>query len=136
LKNLDDEYCRGLKTCAMRDIVVSHDFFAYPARRYGLKNHPVRGLSTDEEVSPKKLAEFIGLINKNGIKFLFREPLQRDKDIETLAHETGAQALDLNSLESPIRRTDEARKNNSAQDDYLSVMNENLATLKRALKCK
>lgn len=47
LSDLNNEYVSGLSHCALRTIIVSHDAFAYPAKRYNLNALAIAGLTPD-----------------------------------------------------------------------------------------
>ena len=49
LKALDREYRRGLALCARREVVTSHEAFAYLAQRYGLHQVAITGLTPEAE---------------------------------------------------------------------------------------
>ncbi len=129
LRVLDQEY-RTLASCANREIVISHAFFAYPAKRYGLELISIaRGLSPEAEPTPKQMAEIIKTVREKKLKFVFIEPLVSDKLAKTIASETGAGILTLNPLEG---LTAEERAQGK---DLISLMRENLKNLKIALDC-
>jgi len=126
LRALDEEYRKGLATCARRSIVVSHNAFGYLADRYGLRQVGITGLTPEEEPSAARLAEVAEFAKANDVKVIFFETLVSPRIAQALAREVGAtaQVLDpLEGLEDP------------AKDDYFSVMRENLAALRPALSC-
>ena len=49
LDALDDEYQRGLADCERKEIVTSHEAFSSLARRYGLTELAIAGLSPESE---------------------------------------------------------------------------------------
>ena len=130
LSELDEKYKEGLASCAMRDIVVSHAAFGYLAKRYNLNVVNIAGLSPEEEPSPRRIAEIAKFARARNIKYIFFETLVSPKLAETIAREIGAQTLVFNPLEG---LTDEELR---AGKNYISVMEENLATLRLALQCK
>lgn len=124
---LDMEYKETLSRVKRKDIVISHAFLGYLADRYGLNQIPIKGLSPQEEPSPREMAELAELCRKKGVKYIFFETLVSPKLAETLAREVGAETLVLNPLGG---LTPEEIK---AGEDYFSVMEKNLINLKRAL---
>lgn len=130
LRALDKRYRDGLKQCAQRDVVTSHDAFQYVAWRNKLTIHPVAGISPEDEPSPKQVADLVELIRSLGISTVFTETTASPKVANTLASETGVGTATLHSLEG---LTPEER---AAGEDYISIMDKNLAALREALGCQ
>ena len=128
LRTLDGEITAGLKTCATRDIVVSHDAFGYLAQRYDLEQIPIAGLSPDQEPSPAQLTEITDLVRSRKVTTVFAETLVEPKIATAVATSTGATVATLDPVEG-ITDT-------SAGTDYPSVMRANLAALKTGLGCR
>ena len=128
LDRLDRDYASGLKTCARKEIVTSHEAFGQLAARYGLRQEGITGLSPDAEPDPKRLAELIDLVKQNGVTTIFTEDLVSPELAKTLSRETGATTVVLSPLEV---LTDDA-----PGADYLSVMRDNLRKLRTALGCQ
>lgn len=124
------KYREELKGCKLKDIVTSHAAFNYFADDYGLNQISIAGLSPDEEPSPTRLAEIAKIVKDKGIKYIFFESLVSPKLAQTIATETGAGTLVLNPLEGLTSQEADAGK------DYLSLMNENLQSLRIALECQ
>ncbi len=130
LAELDKIYKEGLKSCKVRTIVVSHNAFSYLAKRYFLETISISGLSPDEEPSPRRMAEIVRTARKNNVQYIFFETLISPRIAETIAREIGAKTLILNTVEGLTR--DEIKAGKS----YLSIMEENLNNLRKALSCK
>lgn len=128
LEKLDEEYRAGLADCERDTIVVNHDAFGYLAK-YGLHLEPIAGLSPDAEPTAATLASLHDLIRREGITTVFSETLVSKKTADSLAHELGIQTAVLDPLEG----LSAAAEQNGG--DYLSVMRQNLATLKKANAC-
>ena len=129
LAALDEEFRAGLSDCERTTIVTSHEAFGYVADAYGLTQVGILGLSPEAEPDPRRLAELRDLVEREGVTTIFAEELVSPKVAETLASEAGVQVAVLNPIES---LTDAQEK---AGEDYLSLMRENLDTLRRALDC-
>jgi len=129
IADLDQEYRSGLATCDRDVIVTSHAAFGYLGERYGLTQVAISGMSPDAEPSPQRLAEIKAMVERDGVTTIFTEELVSPKVADTLASETGATTAVLNPLESLT--PEEA----AAGADYVSVMRENLSTLRGALGC-
>jgi zinc transport system substrate-binding protein len=126
---LDEEFHAGLSDCVRTTIVTSHEAFGYLAGAYGLTQVGILGLSPEAEPDPRRLAELRDLVEREGVTTIFAEELVSPKVAETLANEAGVQVAVLNPIES---LTDAQEK---AGEDYLSLMRENLDTLRKALDC-
>jgi zinc transport system substrate-binding protein len=129
LSTLDEDFRAGLSNCERSTIVTSHEAFGYLAERYGLTQVAIAGLSPEAEPDPRRLAEIRDLVRRQGITTIFSEELVSPKVAETLANEAGVTVQVLNPIES---LTDDQSR---AGEDYLSIMRENLDTLRRALGC-
>lgn len=125
LDTLDAKYSETLSAAKQKYFVTQHTAFAYLALDYGLKQVSITGVAADEDPTPSRLAELTEYINKYGIKYIYFEENASKSVAETLAKETGVQLDVLNPLES---LTDEAMKNG---EDYISVMEDNLAALEK-----
>lgn len=128
LEDLDGEYKSGLAGAKLREFVTSHAAFDYLARRYGLVQVPVRGLSPEVEPTPARMAEVIRLVKEKNIHYIFFESLVSPKISQVIASESGAETLILNPAAGLT--TDELQ----AGKDYLTIMRENLANLQKALE--
>ena len=126
---LDEEFRTGLSDCERTTIVTSHEAFGYLADAYGLTQVGILGLSPEAEPDPRRLAELRDLVEREGVTTIFAEELVSPKVAETLASEAGVRVAVLNPIES---LTDAQEK---AGEDYISVMRENLDTLRKALDC-
>lgn len=130
LTKLDNQYKIGLADCQLRDIVTSHAAFGYLAKRYGLNQISITGISPEEEPAPQQLAEIAELAKQIGIKYIFFEELVSPKLSETIAKEIGAKTIAFNPLEG---LTDKQIKEGKT---YITEMKSNLANLKTALICQ
>ncbi len=131
LDALSAEFADGLATCDSRTIVTNHAAFGYLADAYGLKQirQAISGLSPEAEPDPAHLAELTELVEREGITTIFTEELTSPEVAEALANEAGVGTAVLNPLEGLTREEVDAGQ------DYVSVMRENLATLRTALGC-
>ena len=130
LHALDREFARGLARCQRREIVTAHEAFGYLARRYRLTQVAITGLSPEAEPTPQRLEEVIDKVRMSGATTVFFETLVSPRLAETVARETGARTAVLN----PIEGLTEEQVDRG--EDYLSLMRENLAALRKALGCR
>ena len=126
LERLDREYADGLADCARDTVVVSHDAFGY-LQRYGLTMETILGLSPDSEPTPADLQRLQDLIRTEGVTTVFSESLVSPAVADRLARDTGVRSAVLDPIEG---LTDE-----TADEDYLSLMRANLAALEEANDC-
>ena len=128
LDELDAAYSEGLANCERDVVVVSHDAFGYLGDRYGLDIHGIAGLSPDAEPGPADIAELQELIDAEGVTTVFSETLVSPATAETLAQDAGVGTDVLDPLEGLSDET--------ADEDYLSIMRSNLASLQEANGCQ
>ena len=129
LADLDARYRDGLAHCQRSVIVTAHEAFGHLARRYGLRQEGVAGLSPDAEPDAQRLGQLADLVKRLGITTVFTEELVSPRIADTLAREAGVTTQTLNPLEGLTDR--EVAKG----ADYLSVMDQNLTKLRAALGC-
>jgi zinc transport system substrate-binding protein len=127
LESLDDELRTGLADCQVRDIVTSHAAFAYLARAYDLVQVPIAGIDPGTEPSAAQLATITDLVKRDGITTVFTETLVSPAVARTVAREAGVRTATLDPIEGLTKAT--------SDEDYLSIMRNNLATLQKANRC-
>ena len=130
LRALDGEYRRSLARCDRHAIVTSHAAFGYLARRYGLTQVPLEGLTPEAEPSAKDIARLVDRVRSSGATTVFAETLLSTKLARTIAREARVKTATLDPLEG-LGDSAAARG-----DDYFTVMRANLATLRKALGCR
>jgi zinc transport system substrate-binding protein len=129
LESLDGEFAAGLSDCARTTIVTNHAAFGYLAAAYGLTQQAISGLEPDAEPTPDRIAQLRDLVEREGITTVFTEELVPPEVAETLASEAGVDTAVLHTIEG-LTPDEEA-----AGDDYRSLMESNLRTLRSALGC-
>lgn len=72
-----------------RKLVTSHDAFQYFARDFGFTIYPIKGISSDDEPSSKKVAELIAIIRTQKVKAIFPENIENPKVMSEITRETG-----------------------------------------------
>ncbi len=73
-----------------RTLVTTHDAFGYFAKDFGFTIVPIRGVSSDDEPSSKKVAEIIATIKARKVRAIFPEALENPKVLAEITRETGA----------------------------------------------
>jgi zinc transport system substrate-binding protein len=127
LEALDAQFAEGLARCERTTTVVSHEAFSYLSR-YGLQFEAIAGLSPDAEATPADLARLQELIRTEGITTVFSERLASSTMADSLAGDLG--------LESAVLDPIEGLSDETADQDYLSLMGENLQALRTANACQ
>jgi zinc transport system substrate-binding protein len=130
LRKLDKDYRRGLADCARRDIVTSHEAFAYLAERYGLNQIAVTGLNPEAEPTPQALQQTVDVVRASDATTVYFERLVSPRLAETVARETGTKTAVLDPIEG---LTDTERKQG---DNYFTLMRANLHALQTGLGCR
>ncbi|NED99954.1 metal ABC transporter substrate-binding protein [Phytoactinopolyspora halotolerans] len=127
LEALDEEFSEGLAQCERSLIVVSHEAFGYLADRYGLEQLGVAGLDPDSEPSPARVAEVHDTIEREGVTTVFYERLSSPDVVQSIADDLGLQTAVLDPIEG---LTDD-----TADEDYFSLMRQNLEAIQAANGC-
>lgn len=130
LELLNSNIKNNLTNCALNDFIAFHDAFGYFAKRYGLTQHVIGGMSPEMDVNPQKLTESIKLAKQLGITTIFSEANIEPRLSNTIANEIRGKVLILNPLEMITQ------EEHDLKEDYFSKMYDNLNNLKIALECK
>lgn len=125
LEALDQKYATGLKTCQTPTIVVAHEAYGYLAEKYHFKQIGVKGIDPESTTAIKRLEEVAKVAQENKVSTLFSESALNDKDVKTLGETLKIHTKVLDPLEIQVDQ----------KQDYLKVMETNLANLKEAMKC-
>jgi len=127
LMELDEKYQRELKARKRNTILVSHAAFGYLCDRYSLQQIAVTGISPHSEPNPKTLAQLIQKVEEEGFDYIFMEVLASPRTAKLLAQEANLRILVLNPAAGLTKDQEESGM------DYISIMEENLKNLKKAL---
>ncbi len=125
---LNQEYKTAADSFTRKDIIVAHQAFGYLCKAYGLNQIAIEGLTADSEPDPARMSDIIKFAKEHKVKTIFFEDLVSPKVSETIAKAVVAKTATFNPLEG---LTDEEQ---SKGLEYVSVMKQNLQTLKEALK--
>ncbi|MFF5972089.1 metal ABC transporter substrate-binding protein [Streptomyces sp. NPDC012769] len=128
LGDLDTAFRDGLKNTTTKTFITTHSAFGYLAERYGLEQEGISGIDPESEPSPARMKELQDIAKKDKVSTVFFETLASDKTAKTLANDTGLKTDVLDPLEGITEQ--------SKGDDYIEVMESNLAALKKALGAK
>ncbi|HEV7171911.1 metal ABC transporter substrate-binding protein [Pedococcus sp.] len=127
LTQLDHAYRAGLASCAHKEIVTGHSAFGYLARRYGLIQEGIAGVTPDAEPDASTMESIVQRIRADHITTVYAETLVSPALSETIARETSAKVAVLDPIEGITSA--------SRGKDYFDVMRSNLATLRAGQEC-
>lgn len=131
LRRLDADFREGLSSCPGRDIVLAgHGAFGYLARRYGLVQRALYGLSPDAQPKPRDLIEAVDFCRRNGIRTVFFENSVSPALSRTLAREIGGRVLVLQAGHNLTREQQDRKVG------FFELMDENLKALRLGLGCR
>lgn len=131
LDSLDASVKSALANCEKSDFIAFHDAFLHFAKRYGLAQHSIEGVSPEGEVLPQKLQQVVELARKLGISVIYSEDLVDSRLADTIAAEIpNGRVLVL----SPIEGINQQQQAEGI--GYLEKMNENIVNLKEGLVCR
>jgi manganese/zinc/iron transport system substrate-binding protein len=137
LKTLDeaDRYCREQLAKipqAERVLVTAHDAFGYFCHSYGLKSMPLKGVSTEEEVTIGRMDEVIAFLIEHKIKAVFVESATAPQIVKALiepCREAGQEVKIGGELYA-----DALGPANSGADTYVGMIKANVDTIVTALQ--
>ncbi len=137
LKQLDeaDRYCRDELTKIQpeqRVLVTAHDAFGYFCSAYGLTSMPLKGVSTEEEVTIGRMDEVIGFLVQKKIKAVFVESATAPQIVKALiepCREAGHEVRIGGELYADALGSAE-----SGADSYFGMIKANIDTIVTALK--
>ena len=115
---------KALSNLPYKQIVTFHEAFSYFASEFNLEVIAVIESEPGKEPSPKELSDLISKVKQMPRKVLFVEPQYTAKTADLIAQETGAVIYTLD----PVVTGD------GNLDSYLTSMEQNLETFKRALQ--
>ena len=127
LLKLDRQFIDMVAEAPTKTFYVSHAAFGYIADTYGLEQVAVAGLNSQSEPSQKELATLVKNAKEQEIKYVLFEQNITSKLTDVIRKEIGAESLMLHNLSV---LTEEDLEN---EEDYFSLMEHNIATLKQAL---
>ena len=107
-----------------RNFVTQHTAFSYLAKRFGLNQLGIAGISPDQEPSPRQLTEIQEFVKTYKVKTIFTESNASSKVADTLVKSTGVSLKTLNPLEADPQN----------DKSYLENLEENMAILAEELK--
>ncbi len=114
-------------TCTNRTVAANHNAYSYIAYRYNLEFVTVHGLDPEGEPSAADIIEVVEKIEEDEINVLFIEEYTDETAVNSIVDQTdGVSVQILYTMELPPK---------DSSDDYLSLMEKNLNSLKTGLGC-
>lgn len=98
--DLEATYKKKFATCKQKTFVTQHTAFSYLAKRFGLKQLGISGISNEQEPSPRQLSEIHRFVKEYKVKTIFSEDNVNPKTAQTIAMATGAKVKTLSPLEA------------------------------------
>ena len=128
MTRLDTDFKQMVEESDKNEIIVSHAAYGYWEDRYGIEQLAVAGLSSSSEPSQRQLTELLKTAKEHDIQYVLFEQNVPSKLTETIQKEIGAKSLTIHNLSV---LTSEDIENG---EDYVSLMEHNISTLKKALQ--
>jgi zinc transport system substrate-binding protein len=113
---------------ALETELTAHEAFGYLAKRYGLTQIGISGLSPDAEPSPARIAEVQTEAKEHGVTTIFYETLVSPDVAKSIAGDLG--------LKTDVLDPVEGITSDSRGTDYVAVMKSNLTALTAANGCR
>jgi zinc transport system substrate-binding protein len=131
LRKLDGDYAQELSRCPVKAFIVGgHAAFGYLAKRYGLEQLALSGLSPDAEPLPSRLLSAVDWGRKNRVRAVFAEANASPKMAEVLAKELGVEVLVLHAAANLNKKEWESGLT------FFDIMEVNLLNLRKGLGCE
>jgi manganese/zinc/iron transport system substrate-binding protein len=143
LKQLEeaDQYCRDQLATIPEDqrvLVSVHDAFNYFCSAYDIVSMPLKGVSTEEEVTIGRMEEVVQYLVDNKIKAVFIESASKPQVVEALIDpcRRKGHAVRFGETEDEpyVLYADALGPASSGADNYLGMIKANVDTLVSALK--
>lgn len=122
--DLTNKYKPIFEKASQKTFVTQHTAFSYLAKRFGLNQLGIAGISPDQEPSPRQLTEIQEFVKTYKVKTIFTESNASSKVADTLVKSTSVSLKTLNPLEADPQN----------DKSYLENLEENLAVLAQELK--
>lgn len=127
LDKLHNDFEQSVQNAKHKEFIVSHAAYGYWEERYGLDQISVSGLNSSSEPTQKELQKIIAEAKEHDLKYVFFEQNVSSRLTEILQKEIGAEPLMLHNLSVLTE------ENITENQTYFTLMEDNLASLKKAL---
>jgi len=123
LNNLETEVNNQLKDLSTRDLITFHNAWPYFAKEFDLNILASFEPFPGQEPTPQYLKNLGEQIKKYKVKVIFAEKQFSSQSIDSFAQDSGLKIYTLNTMES-----------GTANDSYISIMEQNAKIINQALK--
>lgn len=122
---LDIKYREELQDRKTNYIATTHEAFGYLCKDYGLKEIAIMGITNADSPTASELAKITDELKKKNIKVIFGEASESSSFSDAIASSLNIKRSSLNTIE--------ALNDLTQNEDYISLMTSNLASLKEVL---
>lgn len=122
---LDIKYREELQDRKTNYIATTHEAFGYLCKDYGLKEIAIMGITNADSPTASELAKITDELKSKNIKVIFGEASESSSFSDAIASSLNIKRSSLNTIE--------ALNDLTQNEDYISLMTSNLASLKEAL---
>lgn len=127
---LDDSYKTGLASCKQKEFITGgHNAYTYLGNTYGIEFVSAYGVSPDSEPTPKAIKEIADIAQEHNIKYILVEELLSPRMAQAIADDANAEVLVFNPGHNLLK----TEFDNGVT--FISLMEENLINLEKALEC-
>jgi zinc transport system substrate-binding protein len=130
LTMLDKEFQETLQNNPDKKILVSHAAYGYWEARYGIEQIPINGISSTSEPSQRDLVQIIEQAKASNLTYVIFEQNTSSKVSSIIQDYIGAKSLTIHNL--AVLTENDLKQDN----DYLSIMRQNLKVLEKATQMK
>ena len=123
-QELTQKYQPIFDKAKQKTFVTQHTAFSYLAKRFGLQQLGIAGISPEQEPNARQLTEIQEFVKTYKVKTIFTESNASSKVAETLVKSTGVRLKTLNPLEADPQN----------DKNYLENLEENMSILAKELK--
>ena len=123
LESLKEDYNTYLSNCQYDKILIDHKAFGHLGDDYGFEQVSAAGLEPESEPTARNLQEVIDTAQEHDLEYVFVESQLDSSSMETIAGDIGGEVLEV----SPVKMSEE--------EDYFTVMENNLESLQIGLGC-
>ena len=123
-QELTKKFQPKFEKATQKTFVTQHTAFSYLAKRFGLKQLGIAGISPEQEPTARQLAEIQQFVKDYQVQTIFVEKHTSSKVADSIAKATGAKVKVLDPLEADP-------ENNK---DFLENLEENMASLAKELQ--
>lgn len=117
-----------------RVLVTSHDAFGYFGRKYDIEVLAIQGISTDRQISIRRISQLIDFLVDNDIRVVFVESSVNPRDMEAVIE--GAASRGYKITIGGTLYSDAMGAEGTAEGTYLGMLRHNMSTILDAWNVK